>query len=107
MLLLYPVLAVGLCYILFRALGQGWMLFLAPLFYRGLTLITAVDPGDPSAAPGLFSIAGLWLYWTHLAGVAVFYPLVRRTRKSWLFLLAPLATWVMQFLILVIFEPKF
>jgi hypothetical protein len=106
LLTIYPFLAVGLSFLIFKATGKAWVFFLAPFFFVGLSMIVLVDPAaTPPQSPALLSLAGLWFYWTHFFAIAIVYFFFRRTKKSWLFFLAPIVGWIIQFISLVFILP--
>ena len=108
LLTIYPFLGVGLSFLIFKATGKAWVFFLAPFFFVALTVIAPVDPtSTPPQSPAFFSLAGVWFYWTHIFAIAVMYAIFRKTKKSWLFLLAPIVGWIMQFLSLVFILPGY
>lgn len=103
LLTIYPFLAVGLSFLIFKATGKAWVIFLAPFFHLTLSIIAQVDPtATQPQTPAFFSLAGAWFYWTHIVAIAVVYLVFTRTNKSWLFFLAPILGWTIQFISLVI-----
>jgi len=102
MISIYPFVGIALSFVLFKITGKALVFFLAPLFYTGLIYVTPIDPSSPdSGAPGFFSAAGAWLYWTHILAIAVTYRMYSKNRKVWLFWLSPLIGWVIQVVSLI------
>lgn len=106
-LLLYPFIAMGFSYLLFRTIGKAWVFFLSPFFYMGLTMIASYDAADPSSPPAIFSLLGAWLYWTHMLSIAIIFWVFRKLNRAWMFFLAPILNLVVQYLILVLLQPVF
>ena len=106
LLTVYPFLGVGLSFLIFKATGKAWVFFLAPFFFAGLSFIGPIDLTDtPPEPPSFFILAGLWAYGTHLVAIAVVYSIFKRKKKSWVFFLAPIVGWIIQFMSLVFILP--
>ena len=106
MLSIFPFIGVGLAFLFFKATGKAWMFFLAPFFFMGLVYIDPLGtPGTSSDSPGFFSAIGAWLYWTHIVAIAVAYRIFTLSKKTWVFFLAPIIGWIMQFICLVFIIP--
>lgn len=102
LLTIYPFLGVGLSFLIFKATGKAWVFFFAPFFFVGLSVIAPVDPtSTPPQSPAFFSLAGLWFYWTHIFAIAIVYSIFNKVKKGWLFFLAPVVAWIIQFISLV------
>lgn len=102
----FPFLAIGLSFLIFKVTGKAWVFFLAPFFMAGLAIFgpTGLTP-ELASPPGLFIKFGAWAYGAHLLAVAIVYYLFGRTKKLWLFLLAPIVGWIIQFISLLFILP--
>jgi len=102
----FPVLAIGLSFLIFKVTGKAWVFFLAPFFMAGLTTFgpTELTP-ELASPPDLFIKFGVWAYGAHLLAVAIVYYFFSRTKKLWLFLLAPIVGWIIQFISLLFILP--
>ena len=97
-----PFLAIGLSFLIFKATGKAWVFFLAPFFMAGLSVIGLAELTSKSVpSPTEFIQFGAWVYGAHMLAVAIVYPIFRRTKKRWLFFLAPIVGWVIQFISLM------
>lgn len=91
MIAVYPVVGIGLSWLLFTVVRKPWVFFLAPL------LPIAIGEASPAGDyPRFLSLEGTWFYWTHIAGVAGSYLMFMTTGKVWLFCLAPVIGWIIQ-----------
>ena len=96
-LTIYPCVAIGLSFLIFKITGKAWVFFLTPLIIMGLGSIAPIDPTSTSLdLPAFFSWAGAWFYWTHTLAIAIVYSIFNKTKKAWVFLLAPIIGWAIQ-----------
>jgi hypothetical protein len=96
-LTIYPYVGVGFSYLIFGITRKAWVFFLAPILYWGLSSIAPLDPTFVAPdSPTLLSAAGAWFYWTHVFTIATAYVIFGKTKKVWIFFLAPVAAWVIQ-----------
>jgi hypothetical protein len=108
LLTVYPFLGVGLSFLIFKATGKAWVFFLAPFFFVGLSVVAPVDPTSTQPqSPAFFSLAGVWFYWTHIFAIAGVYAIFRKTKRSWVFFLAPIVGWIIQFISLLFILPGY
>jgi hypothetical protein len=97
-LTIFPFIAIGLSFLIFKATGKAWVFFLAPFIMAGLSVIALAELTSKSApSPAEFIPFGAWIYGAHLFAVAIVYPFFKRTKKRWLFFLAPIVGWIIQF----------
>ena len=98
-LAIYPFLTIGLSFLIYKATGKAWVFFLAPFFMVGLSVIGPIELTDRTApSPVLLIQFGVWAFGAHLLAVAIVYSIFRRTKRSWLFFLAPIVGWLIQFI---------
>ena len=106
LLAIYPFLGVGLSFLIFKATGKAWVFFLAPFFLAALSVIGPTEFTLTSApSPAFFILFGVWAFGPHILAIAIVYSIFSRTRKSWLFFLAPIVGWIIQFISLLFILP--
>lgn len=106
-LAVFPFIAIGLSFFIFRITGKAWAYFLAPFFMAGLAAIGPAEITPDSAhSPDFFIKFAIWAYGAHLLAVAIIYYIFRWTKRSWLFFLAPIVGWIIQFVSLLFILSK-
>jgi len=103
---IFPFLAIGLSFLIFNVTGKAWVFYLAPFFMAGLSTIGPAELTPEFApSPAFFVKFGIWLYGAHMLAISMVHYAFRRTKKLWLFLLAPIVAWFIQFISLLFILP--
>ena len=107
-LAIYPFLTIGLSFLVFKATGKAWVFFLAPFFMAGLSVFGSAElTPELAPSPAFFIKFGVWAYGAHMLAVAIVYAIFSRTKRSWLFFLAPIVAWMIQFISLLFILPRY
>lgn len=105
-LAIFPFLAIGLSFLIFKATGKAWVFFFAPFFMAGLSAIGPANLTPEFApSPAFFLKFGAWAYGAHLLAVTIIFSVFSRTKRLWLFFLAPILGWIIQFISLLFILP--